>query len=55
MGPISCNTPVGSVLELPVDPGTAVATAVGTAGPTPVTALRKHSKRHPTGVLHLIC
>ena len=34
---------------------TAVGTAVGTAGPAPVTALRKHSKRLPTCVLHLIC
>ena len=33
---------------------TAVATAVATTGPAPVTALRKHSKRLPTGVIHLI-
>ena len=34
--------------------GPAVATAVATTGPAPVTALRKHSKRLPTGVIHLI-
>ena len=34
---------------------TAVATAVPTAGPAPVTALIKHPKTLPTGVLHLIC
>ena len=28
--------------------------AVATTGPAPVTALRKHSKRLPTGVIHLI-
>ena len=29
-------------------------TAIATTGPAPVTALRKHSKRLPTGVIHLI-
>ena len=47
---VACAGPAVATTAVP----TAVATAVATTGPAPVTALRKHSKRLPTGVIHLI-